>query len=364
MLIAVMKDTVGAKRLTRRKISSCWSRTARLWRRNRSSSCASAPNVLVTRIPSHPPTSPAPSRRTARGCARRRGAPSARTSWWPATAAASAPGRRPSARRRCCGWPPAGSRAGRAPPYERSRAVRRHGAGDVKRASASPRHFGAEAQEVETGAPPATAPCATSRRREYFRRVSRFAPTVYFITGISIAILLGYGGALVARDAMTLGQLVVFAGLLAAVRDANHRHGDNREHAGAERGPPCAVSSRCWTLQIARRRRPRRWHRPRRGPLRGRQLRSRRRSGSRERRLRRRAGTLRGVRGPDRRPREPRCWRWCHASADPRGWGVLVNSCYPRRKRRFVGVVFQERPTFWQEDGRGEHRVRQSRGGP
>ena len=54
MSSAVMKETVGPKRLTRRKICSCWSRTARLWRRKRSSSCASAPNVLVTRIPFTP----------------------------------------------------------------------------------------------------------------------------------------------------------------------------------------------------------------------------------------------------------------------------------------------------------------------
>ena len=38
-----------------------------------------------------------------------------------------------------------------------------------------------------------------------------------------------------ARDALTLGQLVVFAGLLAAVLDADHRHGQHRQHAGAER---------------------------------------------------------------------------------------------------------------------------------
>ena len=47
-----------------------------------------------------------------------------------------------------------------------------------------------------------------------FRRVSRFGPAVSFVTAIDTAILLGYGGHLVARQAMTLGQLVVFAGVL------------------------------------------------------------------------------------------------------------------------------------------------------
>jgi ATP-binding cassette subfamily B protein len=72
--------------------------------------------------------------------------------------------------------------------------------------------FGAEARELErfrrhNGA-------VRDQQEQIFRRVSWFAPTVSFITAISIAILLGYGGALVARDAMTLGQLIVFAGLL------------------------------------------------------------------------------------------------------------------------------------------------------
>ena len=93
--------------------------------------------------------------------------------------------------------------------------------------------FGAEAQELERFRHHNRA--VRDQQEQIFRRVSRFAPTVSFITAISIAILLGYGGALVARDAMTLGQLVVFAGLLAAVRDADHRHGDDREHAGAKR---------------------------------------------------------------------------------------------------------------------------------
>ena len=72
--------------------------------------------------------------------------------------------------------------------------------------------FGAEAQELERFR--RTNRAVRDQQEQIFRRVSRFGPTVSFITAISIAILLGYGGALVAEGAMTLGQLVVFAGLL------------------------------------------------------------------------------------------------------------------------------------------------------
>ncbi|HEY4187533.1 MAG TPA: ABC transporter ATP-binding protein [Polyangia bacterium] len=47
-----------------------------------------------------------------------------------------------------------------------------------------------------------------------FRRISRFGPAVSFITAIDVAILLLFGGRLVAEQAMTLGELVVFAGVL------------------------------------------------------------------------------------------------------------------------------------------------------
>jgi ATP-binding cassette subfamily B protein len=47
-----------------------------------------------------------------------------------------------------------------------------------------------------------------------FRRVSRFGPAVSFVTAIDAAILLGYGAHLVAGQMMTLGELVVFAGVL------------------------------------------------------------------------------------------------------------------------------------------------------
>ena len=72
--------------------------------------------------------------------------------------------------------------------------------------------FGAEAHELERFRRHNRA--VRDQQEEIFLRVSRFAPTVSFITAIDIAILLGYGGALVGRDALTLGQLVVFAGLL------------------------------------------------------------------------------------------------------------------------------------------------------
>ena len=72
--------------------------------------------------------------------------------------------------------------------------------------------FGAETQELERFRRRNRA--VRDQQEQIFQRVSRFAPTVSFITMLDIAILLGYGGALVARDALTLGQLVVLAGLL------------------------------------------------------------------------------------------------------------------------------------------------------
>ena len=52
------------------------------------------------------------------------------------------------------------------------------------------------------------------QQEEIFRRVSRLGPTVSFVTAVDVAVLLLYGGWLVAGGAVTLGQLVVFAGLL------------------------------------------------------------------------------------------------------------------------------------------------------
>ena len=47
-----------------------------------------------------------------------------------------------------------------------------------------------------------------------FRKVSRFGPTISFTSQLNLAVLLVYGGSLVARDALSLGELIVFAGLL------------------------------------------------------------------------------------------------------------------------------------------------------
>jgi ATP-binding cassette subfamily B protein len=55
------------------------------------------------------------------------------------------------------------------------------------------------------------------QQQQLFRRVSRFGPSVQLVSAVAMAILLLYGGALVARQAMTLGDLVVFAGLLQQV---------------------------------------------------------------------------------------------------------------------------------------------------
>ncbi|MES1184476.1 MAG: ABC transporter ATP-binding protein [Myxococcales bacterium] len=47
-----------------------------------------------------------------------------------------------------------------------------------------------------------------------FVKVSRFGPTIDFISQLNIGVLLLYGGSLVAKRTMTLGDLIVFAGLL------------------------------------------------------------------------------------------------------------------------------------------------------
>ncbi|MFZ5895235.1 MAG: ABC transporter ATP-binding protein [Myxococcota bacterium] len=52
------------------------------------------------------------------------------------------------------------------------------------------------------------------QQQEIFRRVSRFGPTVQFITHSNVAVLLIYGGYLVAKAQLSIGDLVVFAGLL------------------------------------------------------------------------------------------------------------------------------------------------------
>jgi ATP-binding cassette subfamily B protein len=52
------------------------------------------------------------------------------------------------------------------------------------------------------------------QQRAIFRKVSRFGPTISFTSQLNLAVLLVYGGSLVARDALSLGELIVFAGLL------------------------------------------------------------------------------------------------------------------------------------------------------
>lgn len=52
------------------------------------------------------------------------------------------------------------------------------------------------------------------QQQRIFLNVSRFSPGVQFITEVNIAILLFYGGWLVFQHSMTLGDLIVFAGLL------------------------------------------------------------------------------------------------------------------------------------------------------
>jgi ATP-binding cassette subfamily B protein len=52
------------------------------------------------------------------------------------------------------------------------------------------------------------------QQRALFISVSRFSPTIDYITQLNIGVLLLYGGSLVARRTLSLGDLIVFAGLL------------------------------------------------------------------------------------------------------------------------------------------------------
>ena len=52
------------------------------------------------------------------------------------------------------------------------------------------------------------------QQRAIFVKVSRFGPTIDFISQLNIGVLLLYGGTLVERRALSLGDLIVFAGLL------------------------------------------------------------------------------------------------------------------------------------------------------
>jgi ATP-binding cassette subfamily B protein len=53
-----------------------------------------------------------------------------------------------------------------------------------------------------------------AQQLKIFRRVSRFGPTVDLLNQLNLAVLLVYGGSLVAAGGISLGDLVIFAGLL------------------------------------------------------------------------------------------------------------------------------------------------------
>jgi ATP-binding cassette subfamily B protein len=52
------------------------------------------------------------------------------------------------------------------------------------------------------------------QQRAIFRGVSRFGPMISFVSQLNLAVLLLYGGSLVAKGSLSLGELIVFAGLL------------------------------------------------------------------------------------------------------------------------------------------------------
>jgi ATP-binding cassette subfamily B protein len=72
--------------------------------------------------------------------------------------------------------------------------------------------FGREAEELRRFS--AKNRAVLEQQQNIFRRVSRFGPTVQFITQVDVAVLLLYGGYLVSRATLTIGDLIVFAGLL------------------------------------------------------------------------------------------------------------------------------------------------------
>ena len=72
--------------------------------------------------------------------------------------------------------------------------------------------FGREEQEFERFRQKNQA--VADQQQDIFRGVSRFSPTVGFITSLNVSVLMLYGGVLVTRSALSLGDLIVFAGLL------------------------------------------------------------------------------------------------------------------------------------------------------
>ena len=53
-----------------------------------------------------------------------------------------------------------------------------------------------------------------AQQHQLFRNVSRFAPTVDFLSQVNLVVLLAYGGHLVMNNEVSLGDAIVFAGLL------------------------------------------------------------------------------------------------------------------------------------------------------
>lgn len=101
------------------------------------------------------------------------------------------------------------------PAYRRSRAL----ADDMVLAMSEGVHgiqvtkvFGREDHEFERFR--AKNQAVLDQQQNIFRKVSRFGPTIQFVMQVDVGVLLIYGGVLVARGTLTLGDLIVFAGLL------------------------------------------------------------------------------------------------------------------------------------------------------
>jgi ATP-binding cassette subfamily B protein len=71
--------------------------------------------------------------------------------------------------------------------------------------------FGREAEDLRRFQRKTAA--VEKHQRHVFRGVSVFTPAVSFVTNLNTAVLLLYGGSLASRGALTLGDLIVFAGL-------------------------------------------------------------------------------------------------------------------------------------------------------
>jgi len=72
--------------------------------------------------------------------------------------------------------------------------------------------FGREAEELERFERRNLA--VVDQQQEIFRRASRFSSAVHFTSQINVAVLLGYGGFLVSKGRLSLGDLIVFANVL------------------------------------------------------------------------------------------------------------------------------------------------------